>query len=186
MKLNKLKILLGIVAVTTVAIFFGCESNFKNVQNINSKTFDPIGEADDVNLKYTDSGRIQAILISKKMFDYSNAVFPFTEFPIGVDVILFDEKGKKNFVRSDYAITYSKSDIIDLRGNVKITSDDGKVFETEQLYYDQKNEWFFTEYDYKFTDVKSESFGKGIDFSKDFKTIKTRNFRAEIDNVEEK
>lgn len=186
MKSNIYKILSGIVIAITVTIFFGCESNFKNVQNINTKEFVPIGEADSVNLKYTDSGKIKAILVSKKMFDYSNVSFPFTEFPLGVDVTLYDEKGKNSFIRSDYAITYSKSDIIDLRGNVKITSDDGKMLETEQLYYDQKNEWFFTESDYKFTDVKAESYGTGVDFSKDFKVIKTRNFRAQIDQTKDK
>lgn len=185
MKLDKYKIFLNILTVVFVTMLFACESNFKNVQNINTKEFNPIGEAEDVNLKYTDSGRIKAILVSRKMLDYSNADFPFTEFPVGVDVTLFDEQGRKSFVRSDYAITYSKSEIIDLRGKVKITSDDGKILETEQLYYDQKNEWFFTEYDYKFTDVKAVSFGKGVDFSKDFKVIKTRNFRAEIEKVEE-
>jgi hypothetical protein len=39
-----------------VTLFFGCESNFKEVQKINVQEFTPSGDADKVNLKYTDSG----------------------------------------------------------------------------------------------------------------------------------
>jgi len=79
------------------------------------------------------------------MLDYSNVDFPFTEFPKGIDVTLYDKNDKKTFVRSDYAISYAGTDIIDLQGNVKITTQDGQLLQTEQLYFDQKNEWFFTE-----------------------------------------
>ena len=57
---------------------FSCESNFKEVQKINFSEFVPSGEADDFNLKYTDSGRIQSILMSPKMLDYATVEFPFT------------------------------------------------------------------------------------------------------------
>jgi hypothetical protein len=48
-----------------------------------------------VNLKYTDSGRITAILVSK-MLDYTTVDFPFTEFPKGIDVTLFDKRQRKH------------------------------------------------------------------------------------------
>jgi hypothetical protein len=48
-----------------------------------------------VNLKYTDSGRITAILVSSKMLDYTTVDFPFTEFPKGL-TSLYLIKGKEN------------------------------------------------------------------------------------------
>jgi LPS export ABC transporter protein LptC len=119
-------------------LFFGCESNFKEVQKINFSDFVPSTDADDVNVKYTDSGRITGILVSSKMLDFSSVDFPFTEFPKGIDVTLYDKKGKKTFIKATYAISYKPTGIIDLQGKVKITSDDGKILETEQLYFDQK------------------------------------------------
>ena len=56
--------------------------------------------------------------------------------------------------------------------------------ETEQLYFDQKNEWFFTEKKFKFTDPKGITFGEGIDFSKDFKIINSQKIKAEFDEAE--
>jgi hypothetical protein len=56
---------------------------------------------------------------------------------------LYDAKGKTR-VTSNYAVSYKPTGIIDL-GKVKIVSENGQILETEQLYFDQKNEWFYTE-----------------------------------------
>jgi LPS export ABC transporter protein LptC len=176
--------IINIVTVFAVTMFFGCESNFKEVQKINVTEFVPSGDADNVNLKYTDSGLIKVILISPKMLDYSSIDFPFTEFPKGIDVTLYDNKAKTTRVTSNYAVSYKLTGIIDLQGKVKIVSQNGQSLETEQLYYDQKNEWFFTEKKFKFTDLKGTSNGQGIDFSKDFKIVNSQRIMGEFDSAE--
>jgi LPS export ABC transporter protein LptC len=167
-----------------VIVILGCESNFKEVQKNDYSEFVPSGDADNVNLKYTDSGKIKSILISPKMFDYANVDFAFTEFPKGVDVTIFDNNGKKTFIKSNYAISYKLTNIIDLQGKVKITSEAGQMLETEQLYFDQKNEWFYTEKKFKITDAKGGSTGQGIDFSKDFKIVNSQRIEGEIESSE--
>ncbi|WP_072943563.1 LPS export ABC transporter periplasmic protein LptC [Flavobacterium granuli] len=180
---NKYKTI-AVVMVFAMTLFFGCESNFKEVQKINFSEFTPNGDADNVNLKYTDSGLIKAVLLSPKMLDFTSVDFPFTEFPKGIDVTLYDAKAKKTRITSNYAVSYKVTGIIDLRGKVKIASEDGQVLETEQLYYDQKNEWFFTEKKFKFTDIKGVSNGQGIDFSKDFKIINSQRITGEVESAE--
>nr|WP_235924292.1 LPS export ABC transporter periplasmic protein LptC [Flavobacterium lotistagni] len=165
-------------------LLIGCESNFKEVQKINFSEFMPSGEADDFNLKYTDSGRIKSILVSPKMLDYARVEFPFTEFPKGVHVTMYDDKGKRTFITSEYAVTFKGTDLIDLQKNVKISNESGQMLETQQLYFDQKNEWFFTEKKFKFTDPKGISFGEGIDFSKDFKIVNSQRINGAIDQAE--
>ncbi|MDI1257539.1 MAG: LPS export ABC transporter periplasmic protein LptC [Flavobacterium sp.] len=175
-----------LLVVLTVFLVWGCEGNIKDVQKINFAEFTPSGEADTINLKYTDSGKIKSILVSPKMLDYATVEFPFTEFPKGIDVTLYDSKPqpKRTFIKSDYAISFKGTQIIDLRGNVTITSEDGQRLETEQLYFDQKNEWFFTEKSFKFTDPKSGSTtGEGIDFNKDFKKINFQKVRGLVNEA---
>lgn len=172
------------VLVMAIALFLGCESNFKEVQKINFSEFVPSGEADKINLKYTDSGRITAVLVSSKMREYASVDFPFTEFPKGIDVTLYDKNGKRTFIKSDYATSFKSTNIIDLKGNVKINSQDGQTLETDQLYFDQKNEWFFTEKGFRFTDPKGVSNGKGIDFSKDFKVINSQSIVGEVESAD--
>ncbi len=176
--------LFPVVMACAVTLFFGCESNFKKVQQINFAEFNPTGDADNVNLKYTDSGFIKAVLVSSKMLDYAAVDFPFSEFPKGINVTLYDKNAKETHVTSNYAITYKQTNIIDLQGKVKIVSQDGQMLETEQLYYDQKNEWFFTEKKFKFTDLKGASNGQGIDFSKDFKVINSQRITGEVLSAE--
>lgn len=176
--------ILFLVSIASLVFFSSCESNLKDVQKINLSEFSPSGDADSITLKYTDSGRIKAVLVGKKMLDYATVKFPFTEFPNGVNVTLYDQKAKRTFVRSDYAIQFKGTDLIDLQGNVKISTEDNQVLETQQLYYDQKNAWFFTEDKFKFTAPKGISNGEGIDFNSDFTIMNTQKFSGEIEKSE--
>ena len=168
----------------TLLILVSCESNFREVQKMGFSEFSPSGEADSINLKYTDSGRIKAVLISPKMLEFGMVEFPFTEFPKGIDLTLFDANGKKTFVKANYAISYKGTDLIDLQGKVNIYNETGEKLETEQLYFDQKNEWFFTERKFKFSSPQGVSYGEGIDFSKDFKKVNSQKISGEVNESE--
>lgn len=169
-----------IVPFLFLITLFSCESNFREVQKSTFSEFTPSGEADSINLKYTDSGKIKAVLVSPKMLDYAVIDFPFTEFPKGISLTIYDDNGKKTYVTSNYAVSYKSTYIIDLQGNVKIKNETGQLLETEQMFYDQKNEWFYTEKRYKFTDPKGVSNGEGVDFSKDFKIINSQGISGEV------
>lgn len=162
-----------------VGFLFSCERNFKDVQNMSRTSFVPSSEVENFKLKYTDSAQIKSILISQLMFDFGNLDFPFTEFPKGIDLTVFDEDKKQSYITSDYAITYSKSDIIDLQDNVKITFPNGATLETSQLYYDRKREWFFTERDGKFTNENGVYYFKGFDSNSDLTLAEARSFSGE-------
>lgn len=176
--------LMFLVSICTILFLGSCDSSLKEVQKINVSEFSPSGDADSITLKYTDSGKIKAVLVASKMLDYATVKYPFTEFPNGVNVTLYDQKARRTFIRSDYAIQFKGTDLIDLQGNVKISTEDNQVLETQQLYFDQKNEWFFTEGKFKFTAPKGNSIGEGIDFNKDFTIMNTQKFSGEIEQSE--
>ena len=169
-----------IVAILFCFFEMGCESNFRDVQKMGFAEFSPSGDADGINLKYTDSGRITANLISPKMLDYATVEYPFIEFPKGIHLTLFDKNGKQTYIDAKYAVSHKTTNIIDLQNAVKISNQNGELLETEQLYYDQKNEWFFTEKKFKFTSPKGVSYGEGIDFSKDFKKVNSQKISGEV------
>jgi LPS export ABC transporter protein LptC len=168
-----------------VGFLFSCESDIKKVQKLSKTSFIPSGDVDTIHLKYTDSGRIKSILKSPKMLDYSAVSNPFTEFPKGIHLTLMDVNGNKSIVVSNYAVSYKTTKIIDLQGNVVITSHDGKKLETSQLYYDQKSEWFFTEKPFKYTDETGGYLeGPGVDFSKDFKIFNMQRSNGEVNTID--
>lgn len=160
------------VTAFAVTMFFSCQNNFKEVQQIGVLENEPVGIAEGINLKYTDSGKVQAHLISKKMVDYSNLDFSFSEFPEGMTLNLFDNKGNKTTIVSDYAVVYDKTGLIDLQDNVVLTTHDGKKLNAEQLYFDQNKEWLFTNKPVKFTDNDQIINGKGFDSNMDFTTAR--------------
>ena len=182
--INNMKKFVDYLLIVTLILFLqSCESNLKDVQRIYKTSFVPTGEADSINLKYTDSCKVKSTLQSLKMVDYSSAKNPFVEFPKSVLVTLYDDKGNRTTVVADKAVSYKKTEVIDLVGNVKIATFDGKILETNQLYFDQKNEWFFTEEPFRFKDADGSFLqGVGIDFSKDFKIFNMQNNNGEVNN----
>lgn len=151
---------------------------------MSKKQLYPTGEADSALVKYTDSAQIKSEMYAIKMLDYGKAKYPFNHFPKGVKVTFYDKNKKKNHIVADRATSYTPTGIIDLRGNVKITSHDGKVMQTQQLYYDQKNKWFFTEHYFKVTDPNKSFFeGIGVDFDQNFKIVNAQQNRAEFKDI---
>ena len=64
----------------------------------------PIGEAENIDLKYTEyedsTVRLIANLLSPKMLDYSNRDFAFSEFPDGIELKIYDENDNKTTITS--------------------------------------------------------------------------------------
>jgi len=156
------------VTVFTVTMFFSCKDNFKEVQNIGVLSDQPATVAEHINTKYTDSGRLKSHLVSSKMLDFSNREFTFFEFPEGIDFTLYDERGNKNNVIADYAIIYNETDLIDLKGNVVLTTHSKDTLFAEQLFYDQNREWMFTNQPVKFRRQDQVINGIGFDSDRSF------------------
>lgn len=179
MKIKNKHIFKSIVTAFVVTMFFSCKDNFKEVQQIGVLQNEPVGIAENINLKYTDSGRVKANLMSPKMKDYSNREFAFQEFPVGIKLMLFD-KGKKSTILSDYAISYNQNDLIDLQKNVIIITQENDSIFAEQLYYDQKNEQIFTNEAFRFVSPTKIMSGIGFNSDKDFKDFQAMEITGTI------
>ena len=162
---NKNSLITAILFCFTIV---ACESNFRDVQKMSYSEFMPSGEAELINLKYTDSGIVKANLLSPKMKDYSNREFAFQEFPDGIKLLLFDED-QKSTILSDYAISYDQNDLIDLQKNVIIVTQQNDSIFANQLYYDQKNEQIFTNEAFRMVSPTKIITGNGFNSDKDFK-----------------
>ena len=186
MKQTSEHILKGFATVFTVAILFmSCGDNYERVGEEAVKPLFPQGIAKNFTLTYTETiesmgtqdsatSRVIAVLTSPISEDFDNQRFKFKTFPEGLQVDFYDEKNKKSVIVADYGIVYSQTNLIDLRGNVVIESHDGKKLETDQLYFDRKNNWIFTEASFKYTNPEDGTVmdGEGMDFNKDFTFFK--------------
>ena len=163
----------------SIITLFACEGNYKKVQQLSLKDGAPVAEGKQVNLFYTDSGKVVTNLMAPKLKDFSNFEFSYQEFPEGVEVHFF-EADKKSTIVSDYAIRYNKTQLVDLRQNVVLTTADGNVLEAQQLFWDQKNKWVFTDQPYRIT-FNDGSFNDGewFDANEDFTVFLSRKNNGE-------
>ena len=165
----------SVITVQAVITLFACEGNYKNVQRLSLKDGAPVSEGIDVNLFYTDSGKVVTNIITPKLLDFSNLEYTYQEFPEGVEVHFF-EKDKKSIIVSDYAIRFTETGIVDLRENVVLTTADGTVLKAQQLYWDQKNKWVFTDQPYRISfNDGSYNDGSRFDANEDFTVFLSRD-----------
>ena len=177
---NKINCVISIALLCTVMLFFSCQDDYVRVGEEAIPTIYPQGIAENFELTYTeskeplaaeaiDSSKVIAVLSSALSKNFDNLRFPYKTFPKGLKVDLFDDEGNKNTIVADYGIIYSATNLIDLQGNVVVFTNDGKKLEAPQLYYDQTNEWIFTQEKFKFTNPEDGTVmdGEGMDFNKD-------------------
>ncbi|GGX22801.1 LPS export ABC transporter periplasmic protein LptC [Aquimarina muelleri] len=165
----------NIVIVFAMTMFFSCQSIKKKKQSYSISEETPIAEVFEVNLKYTDSGRLAAILKTPKILDFSNKDFAYFEFPEGVVLDIIDKEGKVSVVRSDYAISYKQTGLIDMRGNVDIKTADSTHLQAQQLYWDQNINWIFTDQPYKsYLPDGTINEADGFDANQDFTILNSR------------
>lgn len=149
-----------------VICLLSCDDNLKAIQKMQIASNEPIGEVKEMLLKHTDSGLIKLKMSGETMLDFSNDIYPYTEFPDGINVVVYEHKNDsvlETNITADYAIMYSESDLVDLRGNVTIINHDGNTFNGTQLYWDQTAQWIFTDNAFT-TNLKSASTsGKMLD-----------------------
>ena len=162
-------------------LFLCCKDNYRRVGEEAATNIYPQGVAKNFELTYTEAvrelstedssaSRVIAILKSPLNRDFDNLSFGYKEFPEGLKLDVFDEKNQKSVIVADYAIIYSRTNLIDLQGNVVLTAHDGKILETPQLYWDRSNKWIFTEEKFTYTNPQDGTVmdGEGMDFNREF------------------
>ena len=164
---------LNLVAALILLLSLSCKENFTQFKTINQFDALPVGEADTVRVVYTEFAKTIAVLTAPKNIDFTNQPFPYSEFPNGVQVVLYDEDSKETHVKADYGIMYSKTSVVDLRGNVFITTPEGAVLNTTQLYWDINKEWVFTQEYFTFKNEDYDIAAYILDASRSFDKITT-------------
>ncbi|WP_051907761.1 LPS export ABC transporter periplasmic protein LptC [Flavimarina sp. Hel_I_48] len=170
---NKIKhtILKG-VAAFAVTLFFACGNNAEELQRFSQRTDGPAAKGEGIVLRYTDSGKVKATLKTPYMLDYGISEFPYQEFPDGIDVTFVSDDDKENYITSNYAKLFKQTNLVDLRNNVVLIMSDSTILRTSQLYWDQRNNWVFTNraYTINFQDGSFNN-GNGFDSSENFKNF---------------
>ncbi len=156
----------SIVVITITTVLFSCTNDSTKVRDFLAEKNLPTAVARKAHHVYKDSGRVTSKLTTPLLYDFSNRKnHPYNEFPEGITIINFENNGKDSItVIGDYALSYSKTSISELKGNViVINHSDFSRLETDQLFWDKKNKYFFTEQEFTLTKINDTIIGVGFE-----------------------
>lgn len=153
-----------------VAMFFSCTNNAKEVRNFLAEKNLPIAVAKNAHHIYKDSGKITSKLTTPLLHDFSNRKdHPYNEFPEGIKIVTIDKNGiDSTTVTGNYALSYTRTSISEIRGNVVVVNHTAKSkLATDQLYWDQKLGYFFSEDKFILIKEKDTFIGVGFESKED-------------------
>lgn len=174
--------IINIATILIVAMFFSCGNEMKEVQDFLAEKNLPIGTASSVNLIHTDSGKVKTILIAPIMHDFSNRKnHPYTLFPEGLKIVSLDKLGDSIILTADYSVTYSKTDISEVRGNVVVENPKAKSkLMTPQLFWDSKEHYIYTEKDFTLITRYDTIQGRGFESNEDLTKVNMKSVKGSV------
>ena len=178
--------------------FWSCDDQYERVGEEAGTFIFPQSVAEGFTLTYTESPKevtnqdstiTRAIveLSADKNEDYRNMRFRYQVFPEGLLLEFYDDEDQKSIIEADYAIVFTDTNLIELKGNVVLTSHDGKKLEAPQLYFDRNNNWIFTEENFRYTNPEDGTImmGQGMDFDRNFTKVQAQRTDGQIAIKEE-
>ena len=148
----------------------------------------PVGSAKNTFHVYKDSGKITSKLITPVMLDYSNRKeHPYSEFPKGIKIVNFEKNGVDSItITGNYARSYSKTLISEIKGNVVVVNHTDKSrLETEQLFWDEVTKYFVSEKAFKLTKENDTIFGIGFESKDDLTKHLAKKTTGKLETSEE-
>jgi len=173
---------LNIATIFMVAMFFSCGNDIKEVQDFLAEKNLPIGAAKNVHLIHTDSGVVKTILIAPVMHDFSNREdHPYTLFPEGVKIISFDAKGDSVILTAGYSITFTKTNISEVKDSVVVSNpaDKTKLF-TDQLFWDSNEHYIYTEKKFTLITQLDTIHGQGFESNEDLSKVNMKSIKGSV------
>lgn len=143
---NKTQLLLLPLLMMLMVVIISCENDLRDVAKVaNIQEEEQVNISNDVIITYSDSAVVKAELTGPEMREYPDSI-GLLEFQKGLLIRLFDEDGNQTQqVVADYGVQKIKENITELRRNVIVTTTDGAIIKTEELFYDQdKNRYYNT------------------------------------------
>lgn len=137
-----------IVSMVVMSLFFvSCQEKDENLVPF---SYDPEQVptmiTDSVITLISDSGITRYKLVADEWWVFEKAADPYWYFPKGIYLERFTpDFSIEATVKADTAWYYSKKDLWRLKKNVHVENMKGEIFDSEELYWDQKNEKVYSE-----------------------------------------
>lgn len=162
-------------------MLFACKNDLATIHSLTIIDSLPIEIAYDIELTYSDSGRIQAYLEGPVMtrMDDENQVM---EFPDGFKVIFYEnDTVPKSEITAKYGIIYEKEKRMEAKNNVVVKNiQKNEMLETEHLIWDRSKGTIYSDVFIKITKSDQVIFGDGLKSDQNFDSYEILNPTGEL------
>lgn len=182
--LNTIK---DIAIVITIAMFFSCTNDVQEVRDFLADKNLPITEAHSFSHLRTDSGRVDLRMRAPIMKDFGNrSEHPYSEFTEGIVMTTIDKNMDSVTIEGDYAISYTKTGVSEIRENVVIYNHTTKhKLVTSQIFWDKNTSYFFTEKNFILYTPTDTVPGRGFESNENLQSYWIRNISNGVIEIKE-
>ena len=163
-------------------VFFSCGPRSGEAQKLFIRRNQPIPNAEirDFTAYYTLKGQLALRLDSPLLKDFSQYDFAYQWFPRGIKMEIYNRRDRKDrtIITADTAAMYKDTQILELRGNVRIHNLKNEELTTGRLYWDRVNEHIFTDDRVVFRRNEEYIKGTGFDSNMSFTDARVNNVKG--------
>ncbi|MGC4037883.1 MAG: LPS export ABC transporter periplasmic protein LptC [Chitinophagaceae bacterium] len=174
-QITSLKKINSIIVCLFIFSLVGCENSQKQLDAI-TKNKVLVEEAKNIQALLSQQGFVKAKLTSPLMLRYEHDTSgnnPYSEFPKTLHVDFYDSTAKiQSWLDSKYGKYFESENKVYLRDSVIAINTLGDTLKTQELWWDQQKEKFYTD---KWAEMHTKSQqihgGTGLEASQDFKDV---------------
>lgn len=155
--------------IALLLLLEGCGNDLETVNAITHTSSAPVMSAKNIEVVYSDSGKIQAKVYGILMNRYTTPE-PYMDFPDGFKIKIFDSTLRTStIITANYGIRKDFSRIMEAKGNVIVRNEIKKQqLNTEKLTWNENTRMIFTSEPVKITTLDKIVFGKGLRSNESF------------------
>lgn len=179
----RIKIALIATYFVVIGAFFSCKNEIAEVESLNNDTILPNQSVKDVDIKYSKKGKL-AFRLQAPMLNQYGGDEAYNEMPLGVKIETYDSLDVvSSILTSNYAIQYSKSEIMEAKSDVIVINEKGEKLNTEHLMYLPKEDKIISDVFVKITTAEQVIMGEGLESNQDFTNYRIKKVKGVI-NIE--
>jgi LPS export ABC transporter protein LptC len=152
-----------------IFLLTSCENDLEEIKSVATSDELKYETMKNVELLYSDSAILRVKVMGDKMLRFLDVNTPKQEFPEGIKVDFFDQRGRtQSELTARYALRFEKKNEIIVRDSVVWESKKNEKLETEELIWDEKINKVYTKKFVKITRPGEIVYGYGFEANQDF------------------
>ncbi len=178
----------SILLLLAVSFYFaGCQSNKpEEIKALATGEDLPSMTVQDLESVITDSGEVKYRFLTQKMLQYDQNNPPYTEFPEGLHLIVYNKnKEIEAQIKSKYAIYWQRKELWNLQNDVEAVNFKDEVINTEQLFWDSKAHRIYSDAFIKITTQTDILTGYGFESDEEFVNYRIKRISGLMELKEE-